>query len=270
MCDHPKWHSQHRLSKQMKPSHFAIFTLTASLSLSVLASSVDQAMSIDSSSIDSAISSQKKIDASEQRAQQLRNEIDQLNAQIQNLELYQRHLQSLIASQVQEEASLTQQLNDIESTKQGIVPLMYHMIDGLKKQLDQGLPIKRAQREQRISQLETVMSRADVSDAEKYRLILDAYQIEVDYGSKLGVYQERAVIDGIEREVDALHFGRVSLVARSIDRRSYWVWDLESQRWSTADTASHAQLNKAFDVANQRVTPELLYLPIQPKQLEGE
>tara|TARA_Y100001956_G_scaffold72840_1_gene78569 strand:- start:1599 stop:2366 length:768 start_codon:yes stop_codon:yes gene_type:complete len=254
----------------MKPSHIATFAFTICLSTSTVASSVDQAISLENEAIHRAILSQKKIDASDDRAQQLRQDIEQLNAEIRDLELYQGHLQSLIASQTKEEESFKQQLTDIEQTRQGIVPLMYHMIDGLKRLTEQGLPIKRSQRDKRVSELERLMSRADVSDAEKFRLILDAYLIEVDYGTKLGSYKERVVINGQEREVDALHLGRVSLVARSIDGKEYWQWDLIGERWIGVEPKDYTDLRLAFDVANKTVAPELLRLPIQLKQLEGQ
>jgi hypothetical protein len=57
------------------------------------------------------------------------------------------------------------------------------------------------------------MGRADVAEAEKYRRILEAYQIEIDYGTNLGACPaEIELNDGIS-QVEQLYFGRVSLVS---------------------------------------------------------
>ncbi|MCV5804624.1 DUF3450 domain-containing protein, partial [Escherichia coli] len=68
-----------------------------------------------------------------------------------------------------------------------------------------------------------MMTRADVADAEKFRRILEAYQIEMDYGTKLGVYQGKINLGDNEAvEADILYLGRLSLVARSLSGETFW------------------------------------------------
>ena len=238
-----------------------ISTLFASVSSA--ASDIDQALDIQDKSLSASAKSQKRIDSSDERIQRLKAEVEQLKADVDNLSVYQKHLTRLLESQQQEQESLDSQLNQIQVTRQGLVPLMYHMLDGLKRLADSTVPVKKTQRNERITRLEKLMTRSDVSDAEKYRLILDAYQTEIEYGNKLGVYSERITINGELREVEILHLGRLSLIARSLNGERYWQWDSITQQWQTGETGIKDELEKAYQIAHQRLAPDFITLPIR-------
>lgn len=244
-------------------------SVTTSLALSLVIAStssmavgLDAAQSIQSKTNAASASSQKRIDASAEKTLTLKAEIEQLQEEVNNLQVYRQHLTSLVNSQQQEVISLERQIEEIKSTRQGIVPLMYQMIDGLKLITAEDVPIKLEQRNQRIAKLEKMMVRADVSDAEKYRRILEAYQIELDYGTKLGLYQGQLSIDGESRQADVLYLGRLSLVARSLNGNSFWAWDQNAKQWSEVDPSMKSELDKAFSMAAKQVAPSLITLPV--------
>ncbi|PKF49135.1 hypothetical protein AT251_21200 [Enterovibrio nigricans] len=140
------------------------------------------------------------------------------------------------------------------------------MIGSLKS-----IPLKGSIRQERVDGLHVLMGRADVSDAEKIRQILEVYQIEVDYGASLGLYQDTLNIGAGPRVVDVLHLGRVSLIARSIDGNGFWFYDRNASNWEPVPPAHFALLERAFMVAKERVTPELLMLPLSTSMsLEAE
>ena len=244
-------------------------SVTTSLALSLVIAStssmavgLDAAQSIQSKTNAASASSQKRIDASAEKTLTLKAEIEQLQEEVNNLQVYRQHLTSLVNSQQQEVISLERQIDEIKSTRQGIVPLMYQMIDGLKQITAEDVPIKLEQRNQRIAKLEKMMVRADVSDAEKYRRILEAYQIELDYGTKLGLYQGQLSIDGESRQADVLYLGRLSLVARSLNGNRFWAWDQNAKQWSEVDPSMKSELDKAFSMAAKQVAPSLITLPV--------
>lgn len=108
-----------------------------------------------------------------------------------------------------------------------------------------------------------MMTRADVSDAEKYRRILEAYQIEMDYGIKLGVYQGRVALASDKTiEADVLHLGRISLVARNLNGSQYWAWNQTEAQWQELDSSMKSELDKAYDIAGQQAAPSLITLPV--------
>ncbi|MFA0413925.1 DUF3450 domain-containing protein [Vibrio renipiscarius] len=227
-----------------------------------LASSLDSAQAIQNKTNNASVVSQKRIDKSADASLRLQAEIEQLKEEVKNLDIYQKHLNALIANQEQEMTSIDGQVQDIKITRQGIVPLMYQMVDTLKQRTEADAPIKKEQRLERIEKLQVLMTRADVSDAEKYRRILEAYQIEMDYGIKLGLYQGKISLAGESREADILHLGRISLIARSLNGNQFWAWDKRTQEWTEVDASMKANLDKAYAMAAKQIAPSLLTVPV--------
>ncbi|MDN3684713.1 DUF3450 family protein [Vibrio sinaloensis] len=93
--------------------------------------------------------------------------------------------------------------------------------------------------------------------------MLEAYLIEFEYGNKLGVYQDQIEIEGTLRDVQVLHLGRLALIARSEKNGLYWLWDQNNNQWLAYDSSHTQSLNRAYEVASQRIAPELITLPIQ-------
>ncbi|WP_260258388.1 DUF3450 domain-containing protein [Vibrio intestinalis] len=234
------------------------------------ASSLDNAQTVQSKTNSASVSSQKRINKSADNTLSLTADVEQLQEEVKNLEVYQSHLTALIENQQQEVSSIDAQIQDIKYTRQGVVPLMYQMVEGLKEIVANDSPLKKQQREERIAKLESLMTRADVSDAEKYRRILEAYQIELDYGTKLGVYQGQITVDGEAREADILHLGRVSLVARSLNGNHYWAWQRSSKDWQALDASNKSELDKAYSIAANHVAPSLITLPVSLTKAEAK
>lgn len=241
--------------------------LLAISSFSAQADSLDNARSIERQTNQVAKNAQQKIDSNSDQSFQLQAEVERLQDQVDNLSLYQTHLKKLVASQEAEKVSIDEQLTNIEETRQGVVPLMYHMIDGLESSLEQGAPVRFASREKRLDELKTLMGRSDISDAEKYRRILEAYQIEMDYGSKLGIYEDQINLTQDDvRQVDLLYVGKVVLLARSKDAQHAWLWSQAKQQWQEVPADQKPDINQAYALANKQQAPSLLHLPLSVTQ----
>lgn len=242
----------------------ALFVTWLSVSaFSVSADSLSNARNIERQTNQNATNAQKKINANSDQSFQLQAEVEQLQAQVDNLSLYQDHLKKLVASQEAEKTNIDSQLIDIAETRQGVVPLMYHMIDGLQLLVEQGVPVRLQSREKRLDDLKILMGRADISDAEKYRRILEAYQIELDYGSKLGLYEGTIELAGSDtRQVDLLYIGRITLLARSKDAQHAWLWSQAEKQWQEVSSDQKADIRKAYALAAKQQAPSLLTLPL--------
>lgn len=226
------------------------------------ASNIEKSTVVENTILNEAANSQKVVDKSSDSAFELEAEIESLQAEISNLEVYQGHLKQLNMSQNQEMASLDVQLNDIADTRQSVVPLMYEMLNGLAKYVEQDMPIRLDTRINRIEKLRVLMVQANISDAEKFRRILEAYQIELDYVNKLGTYTSTIDIGGKRREVEQLYLGHISFIARSVDKQHYWSWSQSSKSWIALDDEYMSDLNQAYLVANKHTSPSILRLPL--------
>ena len=98
------------------------------------------------------------------------------------------------------------------------------------------------------------MGRADVSTSEKYRLILEAYQAELEYGQTIEAYEGRLGTGADARTVEFARLGRVSLMYRTLDGVETGYWDANQKTW-VVDASYHDAVEEAIRVANERRRP---------------
>lgn len=236
--------------------------IAAAIILPVQASSLEKSANIEQAIISNAKQSQTVVRSSSDASSDLQIEIDALKAEVNNLEVYQKHLNKLLESQHSELSGLDAQLHEITETRQSVIPLMYKMLAGLQDYIQQDMPIREQARSERMDKLKALMTESGVSDAEKYRRILEAYQIELDYVRKLGSDTGFIEIDGIKREVEQLYLGHISFISRSLDHQTYWYWNQKQRHWLALEPALNTELAKAFSVANKMASPSILMLPL--------
>ena len=68
------------------------------------------------------------------------------------------------------------------------------------------------ERTKRVNDLDVLITRADVTTAEKFRKIFEAYQLEADFGRTIESYDGYIDIDGIEKAVEYFRLGRLGLI----------------------------------------------------------
>ncbi|OEF05115.1 DUF3450 domain-containing protein [Vibrio genomosp. F10] len=237
-------------------------TVTLLLSSSAFATGLSDAKAIQNQTHQHLSDSQTVIDKSYASSQALKADIAILQKEFENLRVYRNHLSSMVDNQQKEAASLEAQIEQIQDTRQGVIPLMYQMLDGLNQIVEEDIPLRQNARLERVASLTSMMSESNVSDAEKYRRILEAYQIELDYGTKLGVYRDQISISDTQRiEAELLYLGRISFIARNRSGSEYWSWNRSTNRWQALDTSNNARFDEAYRVANNQSPPSLLSLP---------
>ncbi len=178
--------------------------------------------------------------------------------QAQQLGVYAKQLEQLLSSQDTEKASLRQQLVDIDRTERELVPLMLRMLDTLDKFVTLDLPFLKQERRERVEGLRRMMADPETSVAEKYRRLLEAYQVEIEYGRTLGT--ERAQVD--EHEVDVLRIGRASLFYMTLDGDDVGVWNAQSKKWEPLDSGYRSSIKKGLKIAREISAPSVLNLPM--------
>jgi hypothetical protein len=178
------------------------------------------------------------------------------------LTIYNRHLQDLLASQAQEKTSLEQQLKDIEVTKQEIVPLILHMLDSLEQFVRMDLPFLPEERQQRLAQLKALVVRPDSTEAEKFRRIMEAFQVENEYGNTIEAYKGNIVLNGTTSSVNFLRLGRVALYYQRLDGSETGFWNKEEKRWQTLPADYRNAIRDGLRIARKEAAPDLLTLPV--------
>ena len=205
---------------------------------------------------------QQRIDQLSEQTRAMLDEYHVLDREFEALTVYNDQMQRLTASQQEEMSLIHQQMEDIELTQQEIMPLMLRMIEQLNAFISNDTPFLRKERVQRVNLLRQLMDRADVSVAEKYRRVLGAYQVELDYGRTLEAYREEIEIEGVLRTVQFLRVGRVGWYYQTLDGHEAAYWDEQQQRWIPVKATQRLAIRRALRIASQQAAPELLELPI--------
>merc|ERR1711935_761477 len=106
--------------------------------------------------------SQAKINNIYEQTQDLladyRNTVDQAEV----LRGYNDHVQRMVDDQQANLVSLQEQIDGIDEFKQGVVPLMYKMIDSLDKFIELDVPMNIDNRKERVANLRDVMNDSNV------------------------------------------------------------------------------------------------------------
>ncbi|MEX1221441.1 MAG: DUF3450 domain-containing protein [Idiomarina sp.] len=205
---------------------------------------------------------QDKVDSLFEQSQDLLYDYRAVVDEYENLKVYNDHVQTLVDDQKRSIESLQRQVNTIDETKQGVVPLMYKMIDALDQFVELDLPIHKERRQERVERLREIMTRSDVTTSEQYRQIIEAYQSEMDYGSGLIAYQGSLQFEGQEIAVDYFHLGRVAFLAQSLDLRNAWIFNNETKEWESLDDEFLSPLTTAIRMARKQTANDLVKLPI--------
>ena len=183
--------------------------------------------------------------------------------QIDRLIAYNDYVERLIVDQEAQITDIGKQLDQFALIERGIVPLMLDSIEILDKFIDLDVPFLLEERKARVARLRTIMDLSDVTVSEKYRQIMDAYQIETTYGRDIEAYTGLLEIDGESRQVDFLRIGRTSLTYQTPDQEETGFWNKQAGQWEKLPNKYQSYVTQGLRVARKQVTPNLLELPIE-------
>lgn len=238
---------------------------TALLSLPLAAGAADLLKDAIDTSVGNArqeADTQQRVEQFDDDTQSMLAEYQQLSRELEVSVAYHDQLQRLLESQDAERLSIERQMARLEATQREVVPLMLRMLDGLAELVDADLPFLVAERTRRVEQLRAMMDRADVSLGEKYRRLLEAYQIELEYGRTIEAYRGDLAEGGQRRAVDFLRIGRLGLYYQTLDRSEVGHWDAAAGAWVQLTDDYRREIRHGLQIANNQAAPDLLRLPV--------
>ena len=206
---------------------------------------------------------QRQVEKLNDQAGDIEAEYKQVRKVVDGLKIYNGLLQKQVDNQVAEMAALSDSIDKVSLIERQIVPLMVRMIDALSEFVVLDVPFLPEERIERFERLRAMMERSDVTAAEKFRRVLEAYQIENEYGRTIEAYRGTLAVDGGTREVNFLRVGRIALLYQTDGGDLTGAWNIEAQQWETLSPARYKQdVAKGLRVARKQVAPNLLVLPI--------
>lgn len=234
---------------------------------------VDRALSASERAQRDAAASQQRIDQLDDQTRALLERYRAATWQAQQLTVFADQLEAIAERQEEEKASLRRQIDAMQRTEAELMPLMLRMLDTFESLIERDLPYLETERQERLTQITQLMSDPEASLAQKYRRLLEAYQIEIAYGQ--GLDAERGQVG--ERTIDILRVGRLALYGLTLDGREAFRWDRVAGEWQPADAGVRRTIRQGLRMARDTAPIALLRLPVDAavamdsiERLDGE
>ena len=157
---------------------------------------VDQIVAAEERRIQQAQESQDVIDGIVDETRSTTEEYRGVMKEVDGLIVYNTLLDRQIQDQELELSQLRTSIDSVTVIERQILPLLSRMIEGLERFVALDVPFLAAESSERVIGLRDLLGRADVTSAEKFRVVMEAWQIENDYGRTIYAYNARWIEPG--------------------------------------------------------------------------
>jgi len=249
----------------------ALVSIALAFQTSALAQDVDPILDSSRQAVQDTDQSQERVDQLDSRIQNLLSDFRANLKQLEQLNRYNASQQRQVDAQRREIESLTNDINNIASLQRAIQPLMEDMVEALDQLVEADLPFLLDERRARVQRLRNLMDDPSRSPAQRYRLVVEAYQIENEYGRTIEAYRGSIEVGGRQFEnVEFVRIGRASLVFRTDDDETLMRFDPEARQWVNLDLSFLPDVKMASRIAREQIPPDLMFIPVRaPRAGEG-
>ena len=225
--------------------------------------------------VDQAIDTQVDSSAESAKLQEQINKLDEESKRIyfeykdtlneyKSLKNYDDQLSKIVDQQIQEIKSIEEQIESLDDINIDILPLLKRMVESLSKFVSIDIPFLIDERKKRVEDLDQLITRADVTTAEKFRKIFETYQLEADFGRTIESYNGYIEIDNDSKAVEYFRLGRLGLFYRTLDGKETGFWDNTQKKWEHKGSSLDNDIKLALDIANRQSPPNFISLPLKP------
>jgi hypothetical protein len=165
-----------------------------------------------------------------------------------------------VADQRAEVESIYRQLEGLEDTNRGVVPLMLEMIGTLDRVVEADIPFRIEERRARVGRLRNMMNQAEVTASEKYRRVLEAYRSELEFGRTTEAYSDTLPTTG--QTVDFLRIGRTLLLYQTGDGSETGWFNPSTRSFERLPERYRLDVRRGLLIARNGAAPDLVRLPV--------
>ncbi len=241
---------------------FIGFALIALAPTAAYADRTDDIVSNNKKRLIDGAASQKRIDNTSESTEKIVVKYHQQRKNVEVLKKFNDRLRRTLTAQELAMKKLERSIEDASLIERQIVPLMLSMIDGLEKFIAADIPFKLAERRARLVRIKGYLTNANISAAERFRQVLDAYSIENAYGQSIDVFTEELQLDSETKTVNILQIGRSGLYYQTIDGDQSGYWDKVAKQWQGLDVSHNAGISKAIRITQGKEVNDLMTLPV--------
>lgn len=240
-----------------------ILGLASFQGLAVNSDNVGASIKIEQGAIKDAQKSQKQIDALFSKTESLFEQYKQVNKQIDGLKVYNGQIQRQISQQEHQLKQVIDAIDKASLIERQISPLILRMLTTLKHFVELDMPFHSEERDKRLTQLKRNQDRPELTLAERFRQVLEAYKIELEYGRTMDSYRQVIEINNNEREVNILRVGRIALLFQTPDKKVSGYWNKLEKNWVQLDSnLLNAEISQGIRMAKKQVSLDIVTVPI--------
>ena len=237
-------------------------SLIALMPAAALADKTDDIVNAGVTRTKAGASAQKRIDSISDETEKVIAKFHQQSKVVEGLKVYNDRLRRTLAAQEEAKSKLERSIEDASLIERQIVPLMLRMISGLEQFIAVDSPFKLDERKERVERIKSYLNNANISAAERFRNVLQAYSIETGYGQSIDVYTDTLSLDGGEVTVNILQVGRSGLYYQTLDGEQSGYWDKAGKAWTALDGSHNEGITKAIRITQGKESTDLMRLPL--------
>jgi hypothetical protein len=241
--------------------NFKIFSISIAFVMSVFVSSSDMESVLEVGRDNQKMSavSQEKIDATERKTDKIVNEWKAVSKQVEGLKLYNEQKRIQIQAQLDLMEKLDDQLVQVVVMQRQIPPLAQRMLESLESFIQLDTPFRIEERQNRVDLVRASLAKPKVTASEQVRQVLEAYNIEAEYGRKIDTY-ESTLSDGTV--VNILVIGRIGMFYQTKDEQSSGRWNNETGSWDELPGSYRKPIRNGIRMAKKLAPTDMLMMPV--------
>ena len=160
-----------------------------SMSSFVSSSDMESVLEVGRENQELSATSQDNIDATEKKTDKIVNEWKATAKQVEGLKLYNEQKRIQIEAQLDLMDKLDDQLVQVVVMQRQIPPLAQRMLESLESFINLDTPFRIEERQNRVDLVRSSLAKPKVTASEQVRQVLEAYNIEAEYGRKIDTYE---------------------------------------------------------------------------------
>jgi hypothetical protein len=159
-------------------------------------------------------------------------------------------------------AELERRMNEASVLQASLGDTLDATMAQLEEFVANDLPFLTDERARRLEVLRRDLARPEVAGAEKLRRLLEALQVETEYGKSVEVNQQEIELEGEAIFADVLRVGRVSLFWRTPDGEKIGTFDRATWRWVELPDRYSRPITEGIEMASRLRPVQLTALPL--------
>ncbi len=239
--------------------NFMHLCMVTALSLSLHSSDMESVLEVGRDNQQLSAKSQSLIDSTERQTDKIVNEWKAVSKQVEGLKLYNAQKRIQIQAQLDLMDKLDEQLVQVVVMQRQIPPLAQKMLDSLESFISLDTPFRKEERQNRIDLVRSSLAKPKVTASEQVRQVLEAYNIEAEYGRKIDTY-ESTLNDGTV--VNILVIGRIGMFYQTKDEQSSGRWNNEIGQWDELPGSYRKPIRDGIRMAKKLAPTDMLMMPI--------